>query len=124
MKTRSQIVISIFAILIATGSVRAQSPLLTDPSSLSQFPTVEQVRASTKGTDEVDSHARFMAALWRINSIIINDLVTAPNGGRFDIPPAADSVHERYRNAITRLSIDQIPAKLRKKRNRGLNEPQ
>jgi len=122
MKTRSQIVISIFAILIATGSVRTQSALLTDPSSLSQFPTIEQVKASTKGTDEVDTHARFMAALWRINSIMINDLVTAPNGGRFDIPPAADRVHTRYSNEITRLSIDQIPAAARDPRYRTLED--
>jgi hypothetical protein len=122
MKTRSQIVISIFAILIATGSVRTQSALLTDPSSLSQFPTIEQVKASTKGTDEVDTHARFMAALWRINSIMINDLVTAPNGGRFDIPPAADRVHTRYSNEITRLSIDQIPAAARDPRYRPLED--
>ena len=122
MNIRSQIVISIFAVLISTGFVRAQSPLLTNPSSLSEFPTVEQVRASTKGTDEVDSHARFMAALWRINSIIIEDLVTAPNGGRFDIPPAADRVHTRYSNAITRLSIDQIPAAGRDARFRPLED--
>lgn len=122
MKTRSKIVISIFAILIATGSDSAQSRLLTDPSSLSQFPTVEQVRASTRGTDEVDSHARFIAALWRINSIIIDDLVTAPNGGRFDIPPAADRVHTRYSNEITRLSIDQIPAAARDPRFRPLED--
>jgi len=114
--------IIIFAALVVTGSVRAQSPLLTNPSSLSEFPTVEQVRASTKGTDEVDSHARFMAALWRINSIIINDLVTAPNGGRFDIPPAADRVHTRYSNEITRLSIDQIPAAARDPRYRPLED--
>jgi hypothetical protein len=122
MNIRSQIVISIFAVLISTGSVRAQSPLLTNPSSLSQFPTVEQVRASTKGTDEVDSHARFMAALWRINSIIIDDLVTAPNGGRFDIPLAADRVHSRYSNEITRLSIDQIPAAASDPRYRPLED--
>ena len=122
MNIRSQIVISIFAVLMSTGSVRAQSPLLTNPSSLSQFPTVEQVRASTKGTDEVDSHARFMAALWRINSIIIEDLVTAPNGGRFDIPPEADRVHTRYSNAITRLSIDQIPTAARDPRYRPLED--
>jgi|GEM_PF-1304354 len=122
MNIRSQIVISIFVVLIWTGLVRAQSPLLTNPSSLSEFPTVEQVRASTKGTDEVDSHARFMAALWRINSIIIDDLVTAPNGGRFDIPPAADRVHTRYSNAITRLSIDQIPAAARDPRYRPLED--
>jgi len=122
MNPRSQMILSIFAVLIVTGSVRAQSPLLTDPSSLNQFPTVEQVKASTKGTDELDSHARFMAALYRINSIIIYDLVTAPNGGRFDIPPAADRVHTRYSNAITRLSIDQIPAAGRDPRYRTLRD--
>jgi hypothetical protein len=109
MNTRSELMMSIFAILILTVFVSAQSRLLTDPLSLSQFPTVEQVRAATKGTDEVDSHARFMAALFRINSIIIDDLVTARNGGRYDIPAAADRVHSRYSNAITRFSIDQIP---------------
>jgi hypothetical protein len=42
MNTRSQIMIIVFAVLIVSGSVGAQSPLLTNPSSLSQFPTVEQ----------------------------------------------------------------------------------
>jgi len=110
MSPRLQIVITILAVLFATASLKAQSPLLTNPSTLGQFPTVDQVKASMKGTDEVDTHARFMAALDRINSIIINDLITAPNGGRFDLPPAADRVHTRYSNAITRFAIDQIPA--------------
>src|SRR3954451_12471285 len=113
MNTRLRIMMTHVVLLILAGSIRAQSPLLTNPSTLSEFPTVEQVRASMKGTDEVDTHARFMAALWRINSIIIEDLVTAPNGGRYDIPPAADRVHTRYSNAITRFSIDEIPAAAR-----------
>ena len=120
MNTRSRMMIGFFAVLILSGSVRSQSPLLTNPSSLGQFPTVEQIRAATKGTDEVDSHARFMAALYLINSMIINDLVTAPNGGRYDIPPAAERVQSRYSNAITRLSIDEIPAAARDPRYRAL----
>jgi hypothetical protein len=122
MSTRSQILFITFAVLIVLGSVRAQSPLLTNQSSLGQFPTVEQVKAGTKGTDDVDSHARFMAALWRLNSIIIDDLVTAPNGGRYDIPPAAEAVHRRYSNAITRLSIDQPPPAARDPRYRKLED--
>lgn len=122
MITRWQIMIGFFVVLIVTGSVRSQSPLLTNPSSLSQFPTVEQVKSATKGTDEVDSHARFMAALYLINSMIINDLVTAPNGGVYDIPPAAERIQTRYSNAITRLSIDAIPAAARDPRYQTLED--
>ena len=109
MNTRSQIIIIIFAVLIVTGSVRPQSPLLTNPSSLSQFPTVEQVKAGTKGSDDVDSHARFMAALYRLNSIIMRDLVTAPNGGVDDVPPAANAVRSRYSSAAQTFSLYQPP---------------
>ncbi|MEP6789406.1 MAG: hypothetical protein ABJB40_13290, partial [Acidobacteriota bacterium] len=111
-----------FASLVLSSLVGAQSPLLTNPTSLSQFPTVEQIKAGTKGADDVDSQARFMAALWRINSIIIDDLITAPNGGKYTLPPAAEAVHYKYSNAITRFSIDQIPPAARDPRYRPLED--
>ena len=122
MNTRSQIMIIVFAVLIVSGSIEAQSPLLTNPSSLSQFPTVEQLKAGVKGTDEVDNHARFMAALHRINSMIIDDLVKAPNGGTYNLPPAAETVQRRYSNAITRFSIDEPPTAARDPRYRTLED--
>lgn len=122
MNPQSRILIIVLAVHILTASARSQSPLLTNPSTLGQFPTVEQVKAGTKGADDVDSHARFMAALWRINSIIIEDLVKAPNGGTYDLPPAAESVHYRYSNAITRFSIDQPPPAARDPKYRALED--
>lgn len=52
--------------------------------------------------------------------MILRDLVTAPNGGLYSIPPAAQPVQQRYSNAITRFSIDQIPPAGRDPRFRTL----
>ena len=112
----------VLSVLLLIASATSQSALLTNPSTLSQFPTVEQIKAGTKGADDVDSHARFMAALWRINDMIIKDLVTAPNGGVYTAPTQAESVHYRYSNAITRYSIDQIPPAARDPRYRPLED--
>ncbi len=122
MSHRYRILVIVTSVFFLTASARSQSPLLTNPSTLSQFPTVELVKAGTKGADDVDSHARFMAALYRINSMIINDLLTAPNGGHFNIPPPAESVHQRYSNKITQLSIDQPPAAARDPKYRALED--
>ena len=109
------------AFLLASGSsVEAQSALLTNPASLAEFPAVERVLAATKGSDEVDKHARFMAALWRINDMIKEDLRRAPNGGYFDMPPSAQKVQYRYSGAITRFSIDEVPPAGRDPRFRPL----
>jgi hypothetical protein len=108
--------------LISTAVSSGQSQLLTNPATLSQFPSVDRVRAATLGTDDVDSHARFIAALYRINDIIIRDLVTAPNGGVYDVPPAADAVHGRYSREITRNSIDAVPPAGRDPRFRALED--
>lgn len=122
MIPRSRILVLVLAVLYLTATVSSQSTLLTNPSSLSQFPTVEQVKTAMKGTDDVDSHARFIAALYRINDMIIRDLITAPNGGTYNLPPAAESVHYKYSNAITRYSIDQIPPAARDPRFRPLED--
>jgi hypothetical protein len=50
-----------------------------------------------------------MAALWRINDLIKEDLRKAPNGGYYDMPSAAQAVQYRYSRAITRYSIDEVP---------------
>jgi hypothetical protein len=92
-------------VLITAFALNAQK-LLLNPTYLSQFPTIDRVRTETKGADAVDSYARYMAALTVINDIMIRDLVTAPNGGQFSMPPAAEKVHYRYSNELTRLEID------------------
>ncbi len=107
-------------IFISVIQLFAQSPLITNPASLSQFPSVERIRTAMKGSDDVDSHARFMAALWRINDIIKEDLRKAPNGGYYDMPPAAQTVQYRYSGAITRYSIDEVPPAGRDPRFRPL----
>lgn len=122
MKNRSRIFFATALALVSSATLWAQSQLLTNPADLSQFPSVERIKTGTKGTDEVDSHARFIAALYRINSMIIQDLVQAPNGGFFTVPPAAETVQRRYSNAITRLSIDEPPPASRDPRFRTLED--
>lgn len=122
MNTRYRVLFIVLMGHLLTAFASSQSPLLTNPTTLSQFPTVEQLRVGTKGTDEVDSQARFMAALYRINDMIIRDLVTAPNGGTYPTPPVAESVHYRYSNAITKFSIDQIPPAARDPKYRPLED--
>lgn len=122
MKQQSRIPFVVFLALILAATAWAQSPLITNPANLSQFPSVEKIRIATKGTDDVDTHARFMAALWRINDMIKEDLRKAPNGGYYDMPPAAQTVQYRYSGAITRYSIDEVPPAGRDPRFRPLED--
>lgn len=101
----SRIISTTIAVLAVASGLTAQK-LLLDQEYLDQFPTVERVRAAEKGSDEVDSYARFMAALDVINDMMLRDLLQAPNGGYYNMPPAADRVHARYGNAITKFTID------------------
>lgn len=98
-------VLTAIVILFVAAGINAQK-LLLNQDYLNQFPTVERVRAAEKGSDEVDSYARFMAALDVINDMMLRDLLQAPNGGMFNMPPAADKIHDRYRIAITKFTID------------------
>lgn len=100
-----KIVAAAAVIVISVAGLGAQKMLLNQ-AYLNQFPTIDRVRAETKGSDPVDSLARYMAALEVINDFLIHDLITAPNGGEFDMPPAADRVHYRYSNELTKLGID------------------
>jgi hypothetical protein len=109
MKHSSKVLILAALWLTSTVGLNAQSQLLTNAANLSQFPSVERIKAGTNGTDEVDGHARFMAALYLINDMIKEDLVKAPNGGYYDIPQTAQAVQYQYSRAITRFSIDQPP---------------
>ncbi len=120
MNNRWKILFVPALMLITSTTPWAQSQLLNNASQLAQFPSVERIQTAMKGTDDVDSHARFIAALYRINDMILRDLVTAPNGGVYPIPKAAQPIQQRYSNAITRFSIDQIPAAARDPRFRPL----
>ena len=93
-------------VLFIFATVLSAQKLLLNQAYLNQFPTIDRVRAETKGSDAVDSYARYMAALTVINDFIIRELNRAPNGGYYDIPPAAEKVHYRYSNELTRLGID------------------
>ena len=101
----SRIISTTIAVLAVASGLTAQK-LLLDQEYLDQFPTVERLRAAEKGSDAVDSYARFMAALDVINDMMLRDLLQAPNGGYYNMPPAADRVHARYGNAITKFTID------------------
>jgi len=92
--------------VLGSAFVLNAQKLLLDSGYLGQFPTIDRVRAETKNSDAVDSYARYMAALDVINDLMIRDLVTAPNGGVYNMPPAAEKVHYRYSNELTRLEID------------------
>ena len=96
--------------------------MLQNPAYLSQFPSVERVKSEMKGSDDVDSYARFMAALDVINGFLMRDLLQAPNGGLYDMPPAADRVHDTYRNALTKYSIDSPEPPARDPRDRTLRD--
>lgn len=120
MKNQLRILFAVILTAISSATLWSQSPLITNAANLSQFPSIERVRTATTGTDDVDSHARFMAALWRINDMIKEDLVKAPNGGYYDMPPAAQTVQGRYSRAITRFNIDEPPAAARDPRFRTL----
>src|SRR4029079_11726562 len=93
-------------VLFIFATVTGAQKMLLNAAYLNEFPTIERVRMETKGSDAVDSYARYMAALGIINDFIIRELNRAPNGGYYDIPPAAEKVHYRYSNELTRLSID------------------
>lgn len=120
MNNRWKILFAPALMLISSTTVWTQSQLLTNPAQLAQFPSVERIRTATKGTDDVDSHARFIAALYRINDMMIRDLLTAPNGGMYTLPPAAAPVQEQYRRALSRYSIDEVPPAGRDPRFRPL----
>ena len=102
--------------------LRAQSQLIINPANLSQFPSVEQIRDATKGTDDVDTHARFMVALWRINGMMVRDLLMGPNGGMYTLPSAAVPIQEQYRRALSRYSVDEAPPAARDPRYRPLEQ--
>src|SRR6476659_10942691 len=99
------IIFAAIFVLISTPGLRAQA-LLLNQNYVNQFPSVDRLKAEEKGTDAVDSYARFVAALDVLNALMLHDLVTAPNGGTYNMPPAADRVHDWYRNAITKNIID------------------
>src|SRR5690349_2579498 len=101
----SRIVLVLTIVLVSSATFSAQA-LLLNQAYLNQFPSVEHVKAEMKGSDPVDTHARYMAALWVLNNFMIEDLLRAPNGGYFNMPPAADRVHEQYSTEITVLTID------------------
>ena len=119
--TRTRIVSAAIVLLILATALTAQK-LLLNQTYLNQFPTLDRVRAETKGGDPVDSYARYMAALTVINDFLINDLRRAPNGGYYDMPPAADRVHYRYSNEMTRLGIDSPEPPSRDPRFRPLRD--
>lgn len=102
---RRSIIVVPAIVLLCTCVIFGQQMLLNQ-TYVNQFPTVERLRSEEKGTDEVDSYARFVAALEVINDFMVQDLLKAPNGSMYQMPPTADKIHDQYRNAITKNIID------------------
>jgi len=106
MKPDRLITAAVLILIAVVTGARAQK-LLLNPAYLSQFPSVERIRTEMKGSDDVDSFARFMAALDTVNGFLIRDLLQAPNGGYYELPPGAARVQGQYSYALTRYSIDE-----------------
>lgn len=69
MKTRPALLtVAIYAALSPVGFALAAQA--TDPPYLSQFPTVERVKAEIKGSDPVDTSARQAGALWQLQEVV------------------------------------------------------
>jgi hypothetical protein len=66
-------------LLILANQPRAIQNHAKTPPYLSQFPTVERVKAEVKGTDPVDTAARQQEAFW-----LLNQMITEVAGPRFD----------------------------------------
>ena len=107
-------------ILLVIAQAANAQPMLRDQRYLNEFPTVERIKAEVKGSDNIDTYARFVAAVYVINWIMINDLRRAPNGGYYDMPPVADRVHDKYRIALTYYEIDRPEPPVRDPRYRPL----
>lgn len=118
---RSIIIFTAIVFFISVVTVRTQT-MLSKQEYVNQFPSVDRLRAEEKGTDDVDSFARFMAALEVLNDMMLRDLLRAPNGGMYEMPPAADRVHDWYRIAITKNVIDSPPPQARDPRYRTLRD--
>jgi hypothetical protein len=118
---RSIIFYTAIVFLLCSVAIRSQQ-LLLKQEYVNQFPSVDRVKAEEKGTDAIDTYARFVAALNVLSDIMIHDLVTAPNGGTYNMPPAADRVHDWYSNAITKNTIDSPEPPSRDARYRPLRD--
>ena len=114
-------IFSAFVILSCAVALRAQT-LLLNQNYVNQFPTVERLKAEEKGTDDVDSYARFVAALDMLNDMMVHDLVKAPNGSMYSMPPAADRVHEWYRVAISKNTFESTEPAAKDPRYRQLRD--
>ena len=67
MKPLITLVLIAIALWPQTTAIRAQA---TNPSYLSQMPSVERVKAEIKGSDPVDTSARQIGAFQRLQDII------------------------------------------------------
>jgi len=118
---RSIIISTAIMFLVWAAAVNAQQ-LLLKQEYVNQFPSVDRLKAEEKGTDDVDTYARFVASLEVLNDMMVHELVTAPNGSVYNMPPAADRVHDWYRNAITKNIIDSPEPPSRDPRYRPLRD--
>lgn len=72
---RSRIAVAVLALaswglIFAPASLPITTAQATNPPYLSQFPSVERVKAEIKGTDSMDTAARQMGAFWQLQKVI------------------------------------------------------
>ena len=115
----STVVCAVIIVLVLATSFPAQRILL-DQRYVNEFPTVDRIREVMLGTDDVDTFARFLSAVSVIDDFILTDLVTAPDGSAYTIPPAASRIHDQYMSTLTYYAIDHIPPQARNPRYRSL----
>lgn len=115
----STVVCAVIVVLVLATSFSAQRMLL-DQRYLNEFPTVDRIKEVMLGTDDVDTFARFLSAVSVIDDFILIDLVTAPNGGAYTIPPPAWRIHDKYLNTLAYYAIDHIPPQAGDPRYRSL----
>jgi hypothetical protein len=104
MKNRSRILFAVALTLISSVTLWAQSQLLTNPANLSQFPSVERVKAEIIGSDAVDTAARQAAVLARLGGIAM--AVSGSGTGMLVSSRDAGLLYSQYIAGLH--SIDQI----------------
>lgn len=95
MKTRTAVLLLVAALLL----LRATSTLAqaTRPPHLSQFPTVERVKAEVKGSDPLDTAARQMGVFWQLMELI--NVLAGPRFQSMEFTPDEERVKEKYYEA-------------------------
>jgi hypothetical protein len=100
------LVLTIALASMLTANIQARA---TNPSYLSQFPSVERVKAEIKGSDPIDTAARQQEAFW-----LLNQMITELAGQRFDadeMTGAENDLRSQYGEAFQWYQYkERVPA--------------